>query len=174
MLARLCSAILRELHLKGILAQILVVSYNFGGRVEAGSEDWPIERMPKNTRIPTGSLAVMLIRSRCPQSRISRTRSRTCARQQTCNGSLSFSMKQLIYSVLTNKDSSSHYLGDLRSPYISCNAAVYPGVTSYGPTFEPTHDATFLDINRSVLEPDYRESMKEIVLKQADSDSPQV
>lgn len=35
---------------------------------------------------------------------------------------------------------------DLRSPYISCNAAVYPGVTSYGPTFQVAHDATVVEI----------------------------
>lgn len=59
---------------------------------------------------------------------------------------------------------------DLRSPYLSCNAAVYPGVTAYGPTFQAAHDATIVEINRSVLDDDYRESMREIVSKQADAD----
>ncbi|AGA26493.1 ORC-CDC6 family AAA ATPase [Singulisphaera acidiphila] len=58
---------------------------------------------------------------------------------------------------------------DLRSPYINCNAAVYPGVTSYGPTFQLAHDATVAEINRSLLDADYRESMLDIVLKQADA-----
>jgi len=58
---------------------------------------------------------------------------------------------------------------DLRSPYITCNAAVYPGVTSYGPTFQPAHDATVLDLNRSVLDEAYLERMREIVTKQADA-----
>src|SRR5690606_12337696 len=44
---------------------------------------------------------------------------------------------------------------DLRSPYITCNAAVYPGVTSYGNTFQPTHDATFLQIARDIHASDY-------------------
>jgi len=57
---------------------------------------------------------------------------------------------------------------DLRSPYITCNAAVYPGVTSYGETFQPAHDATMLTLERDVLEPDYTASMREIVQKQAD------
>ena len=59
---------------------------------------------------------------------------------------------------------------DLRSPHISCNAAVYPGVTAYGPTFQVAHDATVLEINRNVHDEDYRESMWDIVAKQADSE----
>jgi hypothetical protein len=58
---------------------------------------------------------------------------------------------------------------DLRSPYISCNAAVYPGVTSYGETFQPSHDATMLSLDRDILSSLYVENMKEIVQKQADS-----
>jgi hypothetical protein len=58
---------------------------------------------------------------------------------------------------------------DLRSPYIGCNAAVYPGVTSYGPTFQPAHDATVMEINRDILDGSYPERMREIVEKQADA-----
>jgi len=57
---------------------------------------------------------------------------------------------------------------DLRSPYISCKAAVYPGVTSYGNTFEMTHDATLLRIERDILSEEYLASMKELVFRQAD------
>ncbi len=58
---------------------------------------------------------------------------------------------------------------DLRSPYITCNAAVYPGVTAFGDTFQPTHDATMLVLDRNVVSNEYVESMREIVEKQADS-----
>lgn len=58
---------------------------------------------------------------------------------------------------------------DLRSPYISCKAAVYPGVTSYGPTFQMNHDATLLRIERDILSEEYLASMKELVFKQADN-----
>lgn len=58
---------------------------------------------------------------------------------------------------------------DLRSHCVTCNAAVYPGVTSFGETFQPVHDATTLSINRDVLSSDYVENMREIVEKQADS-----
>jgi hypothetical protein len=59
---------------------------------------------------------------------------------------------------------------DLRSPYINCNAAVYPGVTSYGPVFEMTHDASRRKIARDVGSPDYIDQMREIAFKQADGD----
>lgn len=58
---------------------------------------------------------------------------------------------------------------DLRSHCLSCNAAVYPGVTSFGETFQPNHDATLVHIDRDVLDPKYVENMREIVEKQADS-----
>lgn len=58
---------------------------------------------------------------------------------------------------------------DLRSHCITCNAAVYPGVTSYGETFQPSHDASIIYIDRDVLDPKYIENMREIVEKQADS-----
>ncbi|WP_207633106.1 ORC-CDC6 family AAA ATPase [Devosia aurantiaca] len=58
---------------------------------------------------------------------------------------------------------------DLRSHCVTCNAAVYPGVTSYGETFQPVHDATMLSIDRDVQSTTYIENMREIVEKQAES-----
>lgn len=58
---------------------------------------------------------------------------------------------------------------DLRSPFLTCNAAVYPGVTSFGEAFQPSHDATMLYINRDVLKPTYVANMREIVERQAES-----
>jgi hypothetical protein len=58
---------------------------------------------------------------------------------------------------------------DLRSPYLSCNAAVYPGVTFYGQTFQTTHDATVVSLNRDPLDQGYLDGMRDIVLKQADA-----
>lgn len=55
---------------------------------------------------------------------------------------------------------------DFKTPYISCNAAVYPGVTHYGKSFELTHDATLHKIERDIRSSEYLEEMKEIVLKQ--------
>ncbi|EPJ3742565.1 ORC-CDC6 family AAA ATPase [Proteus mirabilis] len=58
---------------------------------------------------------------------------------------------------------------DINSPYINCNAAIYPGVTSFGNNFQPIHDATFLHLDRDVSSTGYVEYMRNIVEKQADS-----
>jgi hypothetical protein len=58
---------------------------------------------------------------------------------------------------------------DLRSPYVGCKAAVYPGVTSYGETFQPLHDATMLTCERDILGTNYVDTMREIVQRQAES-----
>lgn len=58
---------------------------------------------------------------------------------------------------------------DLRSHCVTCNAAVYPGVTAFGSTFQPAHDATMIYLDRSVTAPGYVDIMREIVQKQADS-----
>ncbi|MBA8986022.1 hypothetical protein [Sphingobacterium cellulitidis] len=57
---------------------------------------------------------------------------------------------------------------DLRSPYITCNAAIYPGVTYFGNSFEPLHDCIYLKLERDVRDNDYIEYFKKIVFKQAD------
>ena len=58
---------------------------------------------------------------------------------------------------------------DLRSPYIGCNAAVYPGVTSYGDVFELTHDATLKRLDRDMNSPWYVESMRDLATRQVES-----
>jgi hypothetical protein len=60
---------------------------------------------------------------------------------------------------------------DLRSPRLALKAAVYPGVTSYGPSFQPTHDATVVDVERAITDSGYSESMREIVMRQVDASS---
>jgi hypothetical protein len=55
---------------------------------------------------------------------------------------------------------------DLRSPYVSVKAAVYPGATAFGDSFQPTHDATVLDLDRVVTDAEYASVMRELVLKQ--------
>ncbi|WP_159008286.1 hypothetical protein [Bradyrhizobium sp. S69] len=58
---------------------------------------------------------------------------------------------------------------DLRSPFMTCNAAVYPGVTSYGDSFETIHDAQVISLNRDITSPNYVTQMREIVYQQAGS-----
>ena len=57
---------------------------------------------------------------------------------------------------------------DMRSPYITCNAAIYPGVTYFGDSFEPIHDCLYKVIDRDIRDSEYINYFKEIVLKQAD------
>ncbi|MHC3994609.1 ORC-CDC6 family AAA ATPase [Thiomicrolovo sp. ZZH C-3] len=57
---------------------------------------------------------------------------------------------------------------DLRSPYISCNAAIYPGVTHFGDTFELTHDCVYKKLERNISDADYLQYFKDIVFKQSD------
>ncbi|EFM10814.1 hypothetical protein PaecuDRAFT_2061 [Paenibacillus curdlanolyticus YK9] len=56
---------------------------------------------------------------------------------------------------------------DLRCPYISCKAAVYPGITSYG-TFQSFHDAIVQKVERDITSEDYLVKMREIVKNQVD------
>lgn len=57
---------------------------------------------------------------------------------------------------------------DLRSPYITCNAAIYPGVTHFGESFEPIHDCVYKKLERSISDVDYLQYFKDIVFKQSD------
>ncbi|MEY8215472.1 MAG: hypothetical protein RPR97_13445 [Colwellia sp.] len=57
---------------------------------------------------------------------------------------------------------------DLRSPYITCNAAIYPGVTYFGDSFELTHDCTYKKLERNIRDSDYLQYFKDIVFKQSD------
>ena len=58
---------------------------------------------------------------------------------------------------------------DINSPYMNCNAAVYPGVTSFGDYFQPIHDAIFINLEREPIASGYVENMRNMVEKQADS-----
>lgn len=60
---------------------------------------------------------------------------------------------------------------DLRSPFFTCNAAVYPGVTAFGDTFQPIHDATIVPLNRDVQDDKYLSNMREMVTKQVEESS---
>ncbi len=55
---------------------------------------------------------------------------------------------------------------DLRSPYITCKAAVYPGITSYGDTFQKFHDTTIVRIEKDIKDLEYVSWMRDIVRSQ--------
>lgn len=58
---------------------------------------------------------------------------------------------------------------DLRSPYVTCNAAIYPGVTYFGDSFEPIHDCLYKVIERDIRDSEYLGYFKKIALKQSDA-----
>ncbi|GGA00911.1 hypothetical protein CYANOKiyG1_12680 [Okeania sp. KiyG1] len=58
----------------------------------------------------------------------------------------------------------------LRTPYIDCNAAIYPGVTSFGDSFERFHDANLMRLERNIKDNDYLNTMEDIVYKQANEE----
>lgn len=57
------------------------------------------------------------------------------------------------------------FFRDLRTPYISCKAAVYPGITSYG-TFQAFHDAEIRKVERDISDKNYVSNMREMVRNQ--------
>ena len=57
---------------------------------------------------------------------------------------------------------------DLRSPYITCNAAIYPGVTYFGDSFELIHDCVYKKLERDIRDKDYLDYFREIIFRQAD------
>ncbi|MGV8905914.1 MAG: DNA-directed RNA polymerase subunit alpha C-terminal domain-containing protein [Acetobacterium sp.] len=54
---------------------------------------------------------------------------------------------------------------DLRSPFLACKAAVYPGIVNYG-TFQAFHDAVVIRIERDILDNNYITNMRKIIEKQ--------
>lgn len=57
---------------------------------------------------------------------------------------------------------------DLRSSYITCNAAIYPGVTYFGNSFELNHDCLYLVLDRNITDDDYTQYFRTMVEKQVD------
>lgn len=55
---------------------------------------------------------------------------------------------------------------DMRSQYVNCKAAVYPGIVSYGDTFQKFHDATEIKIERKISDDNYISYMRKIIQKQ--------
>jgi hypothetical protein len=171
MLARICSRTLRALYRKGLLAQGgRSLSILAGGDVPASPEQSVMENITKQYEESYKSPGQDVDASSVPGVEDLKD-----AIEELCE-SLGMSRVVLLF------DEAAHIFRpeqqrkfftlfrDLRSPYISCNAAVYPGVTMYGPSFQPAHDATIVELNRDLLDGHYRENMREIVSKQADAD----
>lgn len=55
---------------------------------------------------------------------------------------------------------------ELRTSYINCKAAIYPGIASYGENFDRFNDATLIKLERNITDSEYVSVMREIVRKQ--------
>ncbi len=171
MLSRICSFIIRTLRKSGLLSII-----PFSLSILAGSSDskdyikeTPIEKISKefenSWQAPDNQIDISSIPT------IDKFKE---AIEDLCQ---ELNIKRIILFI----DEAAHILipeqqrqfftlfRDLHNPFLTCNAAVYPGVTSYGETFQPIHDASMLTINRDIWAEDYISNMREIVEKQAES-----
>lgn len=170
MMARLCSRIIRSLYQKGFLARpVSTVSLLTGGQTTFDSRETQLEKVAKeyeetykrpgssvdNSNIPTVEDLKDAVEDICRECNIERI-------------AIFFDEAAHIFRPEQQRQFFTLFR-DLRSPFLSCNAAVYPGVTFYGQTFQTTHDATFVTLVRDPLEQGYLKGMQEIVQKQADS-----
>lgn len=170
MLARLCSGVLRGLWKQGLLASVpsglsLLAGEKVGVELSKTKIESIAEQFEESWRNPNS--AVML--DELPSVEQFRE-----AIEDTCSA---LGIKRIVVFI----DEAAHVFlpeqqrqfftlfRDIRSPYLVCNAAVYPGVTTFGDTFQPAHDATWISIDRDILSSDYVANMREIVNRQADS-----
>ncbi|MNS10817.1 hypothetical protein D3C72_423400 [compost metagenome] len=170
MLARICSAIVRSLHKAGLLAAIpRSLGLLAGGEVDTQLGPTKIEKIAEQFEESW----------RNPNQQIDTTALPSIDELKEAVEDLTDSLE--LDRIVLMVDEAAHIFlpeqqrqfftlfRDLRSHCLTCNAAVYPGVTSFGDTFQPVHDATMLSIDRDVLASDYVANMREIVEKQADS-----
>lgn len=171
MLARLCSRIVRTLYQTGLLAKpASTVSLLTGSQTAFDMGETRLEKVAKeyeetykrpgavvdNSGIPTVEDLKDAVEDICREKDIERL-------------AIFFDEAAHIFRPEQQRQFFTLFR-DLRSPFMSCNAAVYPGVTFYGQTFQTTHDATIVALVRNPLEQDYLKGMREIVQKQADTD----
>ena len=57
---------------------------------------------------------------------------------------------------------------DLGSPHLSCKAAVYPEMVTYGSTFPAADDASIVSLSSNFQDREYLSAMREMVSRQAD------
>ena len=170
MLARLCSAAIRSLEREGLLGGVPTsISLLAGERVSSSLGPTKIEAIAQayedSYRTPSQNIDATAIPSIEDFRDAFEDLSEKLGITRFC-----FLIDEAAHIFLPEQQRQFFTMfRDLRSHCLSCNAAVYPGVTSFGETFQPNHDATLVHIDRDVLDPRYVENMREIVEKQADS-----
>jgi hypothetical protein len=170
MLARLCSHILRTLYSCGLLSRTLYAAQVLsGGGVGLAGELTRLEKIAEEYERSFRSPGIEIDNTGIPD--IEQFRDSV---QDLCQD-LSIRRINVLFDeaahifLLEQQREFFTLFRDLRSPYMTCNAAVYPGVTAYGTTFETAHDARIESLHRDLTSPDYRNQMREMIFKQADS-----
>ncbi|WP_066091585.1 hypothetical protein [Xanthomonas massiliensis] len=170
MLARICAGVIRALSKEGLLGVVpRSVSILAGGNVGGDLTQTKIERIAEDYEETWRKADVQVDASKLPSIDDFREAIEDLAESLSIDRFVLF-IDEAAHIFLPEQQRQFFTLyRDLRSHCLTCNAAVYPGVTSYGETFQPVHDATMLSIERDVLSQSYVDNMREIVEKQADS-----
>ncbi|HBC30861.1 MAG TPA: hypothetical protein DC024_06405 [Clostridiales bacterium] len=170
MLARICHDILRSLSLKGLLqtitSSISMLTGISENRIEKTAIEQIMDAYENSWQYPTEDIDISAlptiddfvesIEDLCKTLNIDR---------------INLLIDEAAHVFIPNQQRQFFTLfRDMRSPYITVNAAVYPGVTIYGDTFQASHDATMIDLYRDIADKDYVSIMTELVKKQSSSD----
>jgi hypothetical protein len=170
MLTKICGAIGRALSKAGLLVQIpSSMRVLAGAELVHGIENTPIEQMQTQLESVWRSGTTSIDTSSVPELEDVKNALEDLVEQLSIKR-FNLLIDEAAHIFLPRQQRLFFSLfRDLRSPYIVCKAAVYPGVTAYGPTFQPMHDAVMVSAERDVMSKDYVQNMREIVEKQADS-----
>ncbi len=171
MMAKLCSRIIRSMYQRGLLVPAnRILSVLAGGDMGPSLSQAPLERLTEryedSYRTPNASIDATAVPS---VEDFKDAIEDICRERDISRIAIFFDEAAHIFRPEQQRQFFTLFR-DLRSPFISCNAAVYPGVTFYGQTFQASHDATVVALNRDPLHKGYIDSMREIVMKQADAE----
>ncbi|MGB7406980.1 MAG: hypothetical protein WA908_00600 [Pontixanthobacter sp.] len=170
MLAKLCSAVLRALEKEGMFGRVPKgASLIAGSEVAANLPNTKIEEIAKQYEGSYRDPELAIDRTAIPSVEEFKDAIEDLAEDLDISR-FNFLIDEAAHIFLPAQQRQFFTLfRDLRSHCLICNAAVYPGVTSFGETFQPSHDATMIEIDRDVLDQGYISHMREIVEKQADA-----
>lgn len=171
MMAKLCSRIIRSMYQRGLLVPAnRVLSVLIGGDMGYNLSETPLERLAEEYEVSYRTPNISIDASSVPSvDDFKDAIEDICRERDISRIAIFFDEAAHIFRPEQQRQFFTLFR-DLRSPFLSCNAAVYPGVTFYGQTFQASHDATVVTLNRDPLHPGYIDSMREIVMKQADAE----
>lgn len=171
MMARLCTRIVRALYQRGLLVkQDSALAHLTGGQISLDFLESRLEKVAKEYEDSYKRPGVPIDSSTVPSvDDFKDAVEDICRNKGITRIAVFFDEAAYIFRPEQQRQFFTLFR-DLRSPFLSCNAAVYPGVTFYGQTFQTTHDAILVPLNRDILDPSYLDGMREIVLKQAESE----